>query len=87
MSNTRSANVIIVDTSAQFSENSQICGIKYIGAASGTASIKADSTSGVVVWEEAGTANVWNPEVELQMRNGFYVTVTNSAKVYIYLEV
>jgi hypothetical protein len=86
MANTRSNNVIVVDTSAQFSENLTICSIKYIGAASGTASIKADSTSGVVVWEESGTANVYNAEVEIQAHQGMYVTVTNSAKLYIYFE-
>lgn len=84
MSNTRSANVIVVDTSAQFSEPLTICAIKYIGAASGTASIKADSTSGVVIWEESGSSNTFNPELEIELRQGMYVTLANSAKVYIY---
>jgi hypothetical protein len=86
MANTKSANVLIVDTSAQFDGVYEIKSIKYIGAASGTASIKADSTSGTVVWEEAGSSNVWNPDVCLRVAGGFYVTLANSAKLYIYLK-
>lgn len=86
MANTRAGNVIRVDTSAAFVEAKSICGVKYIGASSGTGSIKADSTSGNLMWEESGTANVSNPELEMYSTGGVYVTVTNGAVVYLYLE-
>ena len=85
MANVKTANVIMVDTSAQFDGKFKICSVKYIGNTSGSASIKADSTSGSVVWEESGTANVFNSECCMYL-DGMYVTVANSAKVYIYLE-
>ena len=84
MANTRGGNVIVVDTSAAFVDAKSIKAIKYVGSASGTASLKVDGTSGNVVWEEAGESNVFN-EVNLSNSGGFYVTVTNSAKVYLYL--
>lgn len=84
MANVRARNVIIVDTSAQFTENLTILAIKYIGAASGTASVKEETTSGAVLWEESGTSNVHNLSVPIWAPKGIYVTVTNSAKLYIY---
>lgn len=85
MSNARQSNVIIVDTSAQFSENLKICSVKYIGNTSGTASIKLPDSSGTVVWEASGTTNVQDHDLEIRAPIGCYVTVTNSAKVYLYL--
>jgi hypothetical protein len=85
MANYRKNNVLVVDTSAEFDGKFVIAAINYIGAASGTASIKDDVTGGSVLWEEAGTANVHN-QVNIEGHNGIYVTVTNSAKVYIYLK-
>lgn len=85
MANTRSANVIRIDTSAAFAFPIDICAVKYIGASSGTASIKsAASASGSTLWEEAGTSNVFN-EAKIKDNQGVYVTVTNSAVVYLYL--
>lgn len=87
MANYRKGSVIFVDTSAAFAEVLEIKSIKYIGNTSGTASLKSEASSGgSVVWEESGTANVFNGDVGLKDRAGFYVTVTNSAKVYLYLK-
>lgn len=86
MANTRNANVIRIDTTAQINDVLTINSIKYIGNTSGTASIKAESTSGNLIWEESGASNVYNAEVELLLKNGLFVTVTNGAVLYLYLE-
>ncbi len=89
MSNTRAGSVIKVDTSANFTDVHDIVSIKYIGASSGTAvitkSVAAADGSGANVWQESGTANLWNPDVNIRCNKGVYVTVTNSAVVYLYL--
>jgi hypothetical protein len=85
MANTRARNVIRVDTTATFSAQTFIHSIKYIGASSGTAIItSADSTN--KLWEESGTSNVYNPNVDISGTDGIVVTVTNSAVVYLYLK-
>jgi hypothetical protein len=87
MANSRGQNVILCDTTdTTYSGNLTIRAIKYVGNASGTAIIKAGSSSGAQVWEEAGASNAWNPDVELRLPEGFHVTLTNSAKLYIYLK-
>lgn len=63
-----------------------ICGIKYIGQTNGSISIKADqSSSGMVLWEESGAANVYN-HVSIRSKDGIWVDVANGAVVYLYLE-
>jgi hypothetical protein len=87
MANGTSANVIYVDTSAAFTYATRIRSIKYIGASSGTATIKANAdSSGQTIWQESGTSNVYNPDVYISDNKGVYVTVANSAAVYLYLE-
>ena len=85
MANTRAGNVIKCDTTATFTDAKQICGIKYIGAASGTAVITDAGGSGNNLWVESGTTNQWN-DAEIVANDGVTVTVTNSAIVYLYLE-
>lgn len=84
MSNTRGGNVIRVDTSAAFTDVRSIEGIKYIGNTNGTASIKKTDTNGAVLWEARGTSDTFD-DVCLRSPTGIYVTVANSAVVYIYL--
>jgi hypothetical protein len=87
MANTIEANVILVDTNAAFPQAKRIRSIKYIGNASGTAVITGGgSSSGDRVWEESGSTNVYNANVEIGDGDGVYVTLTNSAKVYLYLK-
>jgi hypothetical protein len=87
MANGFSANVIYCDTSAAFTQAKRIHSIKYIGASSGTATIKSGGTSsGTVIWQESGTANVLDSDVGIADQQGVYVTLTNSAAVYLYLE-
>lgn len=85
MANSRAGNVIRVDTSAAFTSARNIVAIKYIGASSGTASIKKTASDGIPLWEESGSTNTFN-EVPVRSSTGIYVTVTNSAVVYIYLK-
>lgn len=84
MANKRQGNVLRVDTtSSTFNESMQICGIKYIGAASGTATILGRGTSDEL-WQESGAANVFN-EAKITAQDGITVNVTNGAIVYIYI--
>jgi hypothetical protein len=86
MANSYTGNVQFVDTTGTtLAFISNVCGVKYIGNASGTATIKAGSTSGAVVWEESGASNVFN-QVDFRCSDGLYVTLTNGAKIYIYFE-
>jgi len=85
MANTNAAGVYRIDTTGDFPHIKSICGIKYIGAASGTAIIKDKDTSGSTVWNDDGDATVRKfEEVEMTSSNGFRVEVTNSAIVYLY---
>ena len=87
MANYQSANVIFVDTSAAFPNAKRICGVRYVGAAASSASIKADAnSSGAVLWTDTATTSAWYPELEIRDNNGVYVTITGTASVYIYLE-
>lgn len=83
MANHRSGNVDYVDTTdTSLADVKDVCGIKYIGAASGTATVKSLS-DGEILWQESGTANVFN-EVEIRDQAGIEVEVTNSAAVFVY---
>lgn len=87
MANARSNNVIYVDTTGYtLSQNVKICSVKYIGNTSGTANITVGTSgSGASIWQESGASNQAAEEIEAVV-DGFHVAITNSAKVYIYLE-
>ena len=59
MANTRTGNVIYVDTTASF-EKAIIRAVKYIGNASGTAVISNNSKT---IWQESGTNNLSVDEI------------------------
>lgn len=88
MANARADNVIYVDTSAGFAGPLNICGIKYIGNTSGTALIESGSSAsgGVDLWNESGANILPVDDVDIVANNGIYVTLANSAKIYIYLK-
>lgn len=87
MANARTGNVIFVDTSGYYLDQSVCIGsVKYIGNPSGTAVISAGITgSGQTIWKESGANNLAADEIECRV-DGFYVTLTNGAQVIIYLE-
>lgn len=85
MANSNTANVIRVDTTAPFAGAKFIRSIKYIGSASGTLVVTA-TDSGLRLFEESGTSNVYNPNVEIVTSSGVTVTVTNGAIAYLYLK-
>jgi len=86
MANAREGNVIRVDTSADFADVRSFCGIKYVGAASGTAAVKAENSSGDQIWEHSGNVIVFD-QVKIRSDKGVRVEVANSAVVYLYLKV
>lgn len=88
MANTRTNNVIRVDTTAAFAGPLKIKSVKYIGASSGTALItEGSSGSGNRIWEsKGGDILEWNEGLCTHCGQGFHVAVTNNAVVYIYLD-
>lgn len=86
MANSRAANVIRVDTTADFEGPINISAIKYIGAESGSAVIEANgSDSDLKLWEESGASNTFN-QVCIRDARGVRVEVSNNAVVYLYLK-
>lgn len=85
MANSYSGNVIHVDTSAAFDYARNISAIKYVGASNGTATIKRESSSGDLLWGAAGSSDL-QENVNIRSSKGIYVTLANSAAVYIYLK-
>lgn len=86
MANHYAANVIFVDTTAAtYSGPKRICAVKYIGNTGGTAAIQKNDVNGKILWEADGTADI-TEDIDIFASGGIYVTVTNSAKVYIYLK-
>lgn len=85
MSNTTTGNVYRIDTTnTVLSGLRRICAIKYVGAASGTATIK-NAAGDQTIWEHAGNVIAFE-EVKLRLVEGIEVEVTNSAVVYLYVE-
>lgn len=87
MANSVANNVVYIDTTGYtYNGPLEIRSIKYIGAASGTAVItQGTSGSGAKLWEEAGTANVFNGDVELAAKDGIHVAIAAGVKLYLYL--
>lgn len=87
MANARKGNVLYIDTTGYSLDQKVIIrGVKYIGAASGTAIItEATSGSGTIVWKDSGTNNLPTDEICARV-DGFHVALTNNAVVIIYLE-
>ena len=83
MANATAGTVLVVDTTGYVGIGPvTISAVKYIGAAAGTASIKADGSGGVTVWEQSGTANVLD-YFEARVSD-IFVSVAAGVKVYIY---
>jgi hypothetical protein len=86
MANSTEGGVYFVDTDdTTLSTQLRVKAIKYIGNTSGTAVIKSGSSAGDVMWQESGANNVFN-EVKFRAKDGLHIALTNSAKVYIYVE-
>lgn len=87
MANTFINNVIRVDTTAAFALNIRIRSIKYVGDESGTADVRAKAASdGDILWNHTGDVIAHDANIDIVAKDGVYVTVTNGAVVYLYLE-
>lgn len=87
MANTSNGNVYRIDTTdTDLPAVRNICGIKYVGANSGTATVKAISSSRESLWEHAGDVIV-HDDVKIRANQGIEVEVTNGVVVYIYTSV
>ena len=87
MANAKEGNVWYIDTDNTVIPGPvQIESIKYIGNTSGTANIKSENDSGSIMWEEEGTANIFDAGLCIRTNKDVHVNVTNGAVVYIYLE-
>ncbi len=83
MANSRSGTALFFDTTASFDGAVTIEAVKYIGNASGTVVI---STAAGPIWQDGGTTNLSSDYICARCDSGFTVTITNGAKVYVYLE-
>lgn len=86
MANTRSGNVIIVDTTAAFVDAVNIVAVRYeAGSGSPSVTIKADSSGGTVVYFVDGANDLFE-QVPIQCRGGIHVTMAGTGtKAYLYL--
>lgn len=87
MANARNGNVIYVDTTGYtLDQTITIYSVKYLGNALGTAVLTVGTSgSGMIAWQEAGTANLLADEICARL-DGIHVALTNGAKVLIYLD-
>lgn len=87
MSNTYSANVIRIDTSAAFEYARRILSVKYIaGSASPSASIYSNGAStGSLLWE-GGSTSTMDHDLNIHDNQGVYVSVSGGSIVYLYLD-
>lgn len=86
MANTYSGNVIFCDTSAAFPQATRICGIKYLGAATSSATVRGEaSATGTILWSDDNTTDLFE-QVEIRDSKGIYVALTGTATVFIYLK-
>ena len=93
MAHTRAGNVIRVTSSEDFSDRAsttapyvnRVDHIKYIGAASATAEIRKENSSGNLLWEQAGDV-IQSDSISIRAGgDGISVVITNGAVVYLYL--
>lgn len=87
MANTRANNVIVVDTSAAFEGPLYIKAVKYVAGAgaSPAANIKQESATGTTIYEASGSGNLFE-QACINAASGAYVTITDGAKLYLYLK-
>jgi hypothetical protein len=86
MANTRAANVMCIDTDADFTGPLLIEGIRFVPAGvSPSVTIKQDSSSGDKLYENSNSDAEFN-EVCIRASTGISVALTGTgSKVYIYL--
>lgn len=88
MAVTRAGSVILMAADNDTITGSfKICGIKYIaGTGSPTAQLKAESTSGMVLWETALTTPIFE-DIEMYYSGTIHADLAGTGTlVYIYLE-
>jgi hypothetical protein len=87
MANAVSANVLVIDTTADFDFPMQICGIQYEAGSSGTpaVTIKAPDTNGAIVYYKDGSSDTFD-QVKIKAPQGVHITVAGTGTVVrIYL--
>lgn len=83
MANSYDGNVHRIDTTdTELPATRSVKGVKYVGAASGTATIK-ELGSGNTLWEHSGDVIIFD-DVCIRADKGIEVEVTNGAVVYVY---
>lgn len=88
MANSVNANVYFIDTDNTVLPGPiRIVGIKYIGASTSSASLKAGTTSGSELWRETSSSNVFDEvHIEVQEQAGVHVDITGTAAIFVYVE-
>lgn len=88
MANTRNGNVVFIDTDNTVLPGPlKVVGVKYIGAATSSASLKAGTTAGPELWRETSTGNVFDDVcITVKEPAGLHVDLTGTAVIFVYLE-
>lgn len=86
MANTRSHNVICVDTTATFDEVTRIRSILFVGNAADSSVTITAATSLAPLWEASGDIERLDSDVMIRGNRGIVVTVATGGKAYLYLE-
>ena len=90
MANYRTQNVWVIDTSAQIDGAFCIDSVKLIGGSgASTVTIKADNTSGAVVYQARAAIGVdnYDNDLEIEVKNGMYITMSGTGAIaYLYLD-
>jgi hypothetical protein len=90
MANLRKQNVWVIDTTGAITLPGTIHSVKLCsGADASTAVILADDINGKQCYQvQAGAAaDTYEPNLDIQLNRGFYVTLTGtSPKLYLYME-
>lgn len=88
MANSRNGNVYFIDTDNTVLPGPlKIVGIKYIGASTSSAALKAGVTGGAELWRETATTNVFDDVcIEVKEPAGVHVDLTGTAVIFVYVE-
>lgn len=90
MANAKKQNVWVIDTTGLIALPGCVHSVKLCsGGDAATAVIQSVDDSGQTVYQiqTGANADVYEPNLELQLLQGFYVTLTGtSPKLYLYME-
>lgn len=85
MATTSGSSVRRLTSTDTIADATHIKGIKIISDGTGTATIRDQSASGSIVWEESTANQSKFEQVDIRASQGVHVTIVATATVYLYL--